>query len=852
MKKLHILSCIVVIATVAATAPSATAADLRLTTPARAGLSLVPWPKTVDVGDSILEFTKDTRIVAADPSLAALARVLADELFLIFGEHYAVAQGEARAGDIVLKLDPSLAGEAYRLLVQETAAVSGGNYAAVAIGTVTLLQAMEQRPGRVGVPRLRIEDAPDYVMRAIQMCIKHQVHQLSRLKQGVDLCRQFRLNTLALHMSNYQLLWMLCPAFRENPLPKGGSDGGATYSLEEMKDLVEYARQRGVAIMPEWGPADFATPGIMMEWFYKARQFGDYKGFDPAKQTLLGNPKYWEAIDEMSAQVAKVFSTAPYIHVGALDGETAQWNSEPDRQFMKANGLRGSGDVWAWLLKRFCEINQKHGKKTMAFEGVNRGAAAHVKLPKEVAFFAYQTWYYPSNEMIADGYRVLNAAWRPLYTCGGYPAREIYAWNPRIVRHNIDSNINIQLPKSGLLLGALLSTWEGTEIGHIELLTDRAAAMAERSWNEGAGKTWEDFSARLGPVVSRLEAIQYPMAATITGLAPEGRFFSVPQGVQGREAMGYYAQQAVIIMNPRLPGIKTYYTLQDPYFIWGPDRPNPANPRAKLYDGPIRLENGAGGIFRAQCFDATGKPVGGELIKCFQHQPILIEVQGLAQKIDDLGRVGPLCFHDKAVVKLFTPKGDNLRYRTTPPNAQPSRPDLEYTGPITIDRPTTFWVGMGKEGYQLNTRVNNDGFTPNILTMDRVKYSTDAKAQCGSPEKICDGYADNPDVHWNGIGDCHMTIEMAIPRKINELEVVTWWGDGRAYRYTIEASEDGKTFRPIADMSKNTKGSGPEGYKHTFGLMSIRYLRFHMMGNTTNNHGHLVEVRAFNTSETAK
>ncbi len=84
------------------------------------------------------------------------------------------------------------------------------------------------------------------------------------------------------------MLWMLCPAFRENPLPKGGWDGGQTYSREEMQDLVEYARQRGVAILPEWGPADFAMPGEMMQWFYKARQFGDYKAFDPTRQTLSG------------------------------------------------------------------------------------------------------------------------------------------------------------------------------------------------------------------------------------------------------------------------------------------------------------------------------------------------------------------------------------------------------------------------------------------------------------------------------------------------------------------------------------------------------------------------------------
>jgi hypothetical protein len=806
-------------------------------------LQLVPWPKSAKADDSLLEFTKDTRIVATDPSLLPLAKVLADEWFLIFGVRCATAQGEAKNGDVVLKLDPSLKGEAYTLFVDQNAVVSGGNYAAVAMGTVTLSQAIDQRAGKVFLPTLKIEDAPDYRMRAIQMCIKHQVHAISKIKQGVDLCRQYKLNTLALHASNYQMLWMMCPAFRENPLPKGGSDGGQTYSLEEMKDLVEYARQRGVAILPEWGPADFAMPGEMMAWFYKARQFGDYKSFDPAKETLLDNPKFWEAIDDLSKQMADIFSTSAYIHVGALDGETGHWETKPDQEFMKTHNLRSSGDVWAWLLKRVYEINKKHGKETMAFEGVSRDAAAHVKLPKEVAFFAYQTWYYPSDAMLADGYRVLNAAWRPLYTVGGYPAREIYAWSPNIVRHNIDGNIDIHLPKSELFLGPLLSTWEGTEIGHMEILTDRGAAMAERCWNEGAGKTWDDFSRRLKPTMARLEAIQYPMGITVEGLSDKAF-----QPVDGRWYHGTacFGGPLTITMQPRIPDLKVYYTVQDPYFIWNPDRPGPSNKNSKLYQGPIK---DAGGIFRAQCFDASGNPVGGEYVKIFQHCPIAIDVEGAEEKFDAQGRTKGRPFHLKAVVKLFTAGDKKLRYRTTPPG---TTPDLEYTGPITINKTTQFWVGIvGTEGYQLQTTVGDDGFKQNLLTNDRVKITTDAKSQMGDPNFVCDGYADSPDKHWNGIGEASLTIETAVPRKINELQVFCWWGDGRAYRYTIEGSEDGKTWKPLVDWSKNAQPSGPEGYTHKFELQSVRFLRIHTLGNTVNDHGHLTEISAYDTTTNA-
>ena len=101
----------------------------------------------------------------------------------------------------------------------------------------------------------------------------------------------------------------------------------------------------------------------------------------------------------------------------------------------------------------------------------------------------------------------------------------------------------------------------------------------------------------------------------------------------------------------------------------------------------------AAGIFRAQCFDASGKPVGGEYCKIFPYYPILIQVEGADEKYDSLGRAQGRQFHLKAVVRFSTATGKKLRYRTTPPNTAPT-PDMEYTGPITIHKTTAFWVGL--------------------------------------------------------------------------------------------------------------------------------------------------------------
>ena len=800
-------------------------------------MNLVPWPKSVEGTAGAMPLAAKSRIVFAEPALEALAKVVSDEICRTSGVRLATASGKPEAGDIGLQLDPQLKGEAYRLEVTDRAMVSGASYQAVALGTTTLEQALQLKGSAVSLPHLTVSDAPDYHMRAIQMCIKHQPHQMSTMKQGVDLCRHYKLNTLALHASNYQILWLLCPAFRDNPVSKdsvpGFGNNGATYSPEEWNDLVEYGRQRGVAILPEWGPTDFIY--FMKGWFLKARQFTP--DFDETKQSLLDSPKFWQAIDEMTGQLAKIFHTSEYIHVGAISGETGPLETPVDAEFMKKEGLRHSGDVWTWTLKRLYEINKKHGKQTMAFEGVDAESAAFLKLPKEIAFFNYQTWYYTADQMVADGYHVLNAAWRPLYTCGGYPASEIYNWNARTLWHNIESNINVQVPKSDLLIGALLSTWEGAEFGHIDLLTDRGAAMAERCWNEGAGKTWQDFSQRLKPTMARLQAILCPAGLAFDGLLDPA---VLPPGwpQPGKVCFG---DKLTITMKPNEAGVKAYYSEDG-------SLPGPANPKSKAYEAPLVFTTAVG--LRVQCFDAAGKPVGGEYLKSLVQMPIQMTLEGADEKFDVLGRSRGRTFkayREKVVVKFSTPTGEKLRYRTTPPEAQPPTPDLEYTGPITIDHGTSFWVGKGKDGYQLITSVGDDGYTPNLLTEPGVEVTV-SHTTAGDKKNINDGYLD-PGSHWNGVGQPAWAL-FKLPKaaKINKLNVGCWWGYGssRAYRYSVEVSMTGKDgeWQQVVDMKQNVKPA--EGaYVNEFAPVDAQFIRINMLGNTENDHNHLSEVRAY-------
>ena len=340
--------------------------------------------------------------------------------------------------------------------------------------------------------------------------------------------------------------------------------------------------------------------------------------------------------------------------------------------------------------------------------------------------------------------------------------------------------------------------------------------------------------------MARLEAIQYPMGITLGGLLEDT---ALPPGwpVSGRAC---FADKLTITMKPGYPDVKVYYTVSDPGVA------GTGHPASKLYEGPLAFTN-CPGTFRAQCFDAAGKPFGGEYVKVFVQFPIQMTIEGTDEKFDSLGRSKGRTFkayREKVVVKFSTPTGEKLRYRTTPPDAGRPR-DLEYTGPITINKSTSFWVGKGKEGYQLVTGVGDDGYTPNLLTDPGVEVTV-SHTSMGDKKLIVDGYAD-PNSHWNGIGQ-PAWVKFKLPKatKINKLELFCWWGDGRAYRYNVEVSMTGKDgqWKQIVDMKQNTK-PGDGGYTHTFAPVEVQFIRINMFGNTTNDHNHLCEVRAFAAAE---
>ena len=90
-----------------------------------------------------------------------------------------------------------------------------------------------------------------------------------------------------------------------------------------------------------------------------------------------------------------------------------------------------------------------------------------------------------------------------------------------------------------------------------------------------------------------------------------------------------------------------------------------------------------------------------------------------------------------------------------------------------------------------------------------------------------------------------LRIDLEKPAKINRIHVFPYWGAGRFFRYTVEVSEDGKTWRQVADMRANTRHATPKGDDYRFDPIAARYVRVNMLYHSLNRGVHLVEVKVF-------
>ena len=456
------------------------------------------------LGKASLPISAHNKIIFNQAALEPLGHVLAEEIKCINGLKLAVEEPQqVNPGDIILSIDSSLSKEAYRLEIADEATVRGGNYGAVALGTATLLQALTVNEKAVSLPRMTIEDAPKSDYRGLMVDVARQQHSIASLKQMVELCRLYKVRYLQLHLTDDQAFMFPSRAYPK--LNTKNENHRKSYTLEELKDLVAYADRRNVTIVPEYEmPGHSAAANRAMHDLFiiaKTKPYEHHASINFCKDDVM------QAVETVIGEMCEVFKSSPYFHIGGDEADLALADQNVDfKAAMKKYDLPNQHELYRRFVGQMDEIVKKHGKQMVVWEGFGR--RGKVKIPKDILVMAYEIRFYMPGDLVNDGYRVINAAWTPLYVVNANcrPPEEIYAWSlyqfkPFGAKAADRGRI---IPPSDSVIGAALCAWEQPESRELPSLRKRLPAMMERIWQPSiknglasSGRPFDDFNRRL-------------------------------------------------------------------------------------------------------------------------------------------------------------------------------------------------------------------------------------------------------------------------------------------------------------------------------------------------------------------
>jgi hexosaminidase len=361
-------------------------------------------------------------------------------------------------------------------------------------GLQTLLQLVDVASDGFAAPGVTIQDRPRFPWRGLMIDSARHFIPLEVIRCNLDGMEAVKMNVFHWHLSENQGFRVESKKFPK--LHELGSDG-VYYTQEEIRDVIAYARDRGIRVIPE-----FDVPGHSTAWFVAHPELASGPGpyeierrwgvFDPAFDPT--NERTYKFLDQFIGEMAKLFPDQ-FFHVGGDEVNGKQWDANKGiQEFMHAHGIKSNQALQAYFNKRLQAIVEKHGKSMIGWDEI-----LDPTMPKDITI---QSWRGPASLAAAakQGYRGLLS--NGYYLDLGWPAARHYAVDPMS-----GDAANLSPEEKQRILGGESCMWaEYVNAENIDSrIWPRNAAIAERLWSPAEVRDPASMYARLGFIATRLE-----------------------------------------------------------------------------------------------------------------------------------------------------------------------------------------------------------------------------------------------------------------------------------------------------------------------------------------------------------
>ena len=360
-------------------------------------------------------------------------------------------------------------------------------------GLETVLQLLAANRNGYYLPGVQIQDQPRFPWRGLLIDVARHFQTMEVLKRNLDAMAAVKLNVFHWHLTEDQGFRVESKKFPK--LHQLGSDGNY-YTQEQVREIIAYARERGIRVVPE-----FDIPGHSTSWLVGYPELGSAPGpysierrpgiFEPALDPT--REEVYKFLDTFLGEMAGLFPDS-YLHIGGDENEGKQWDRNPKIQaYMKAKGIKDNHALQAYFNQRLLKILQKHGKKMIGWDEI-----LQPELPKDVVIHSWR-----GTAALAEAAR---KGYDGILSNGYYidliqPASQHYVPDPLPA----DSTLTPEEAKH--ILGGEATMWaEWVTPETIDSrIWPRTAAIAERLWSPRTVTDVNDMYRRLAAISLQLE-----------------------------------------------------------------------------------------------------------------------------------------------------------------------------------------------------------------------------------------------------------------------------------------------------------------------------------------------------------
>ncbi len=466
-------------------------------------LNLMPWPSDIKMGQGKFIINKNLRIrvdgqpdARFQPNLVRFIQQLSKRSTIPFDRDSVITTSEAsmiikvnRKGVVKLGED-----EAYSLQVTEKSILLTAETELGAMhGLQTLLQLLGRNSDSFFFPSVTINDKPRFVWRGLMIDACRHFIPLEVVKHNIDAMAAVKMNVLHWHLSEDQGFRVESKVFPK--LHQLGSNGDF-YTQVQIKEVIAYANERGIRVMPE-----FDIPGHASAWMvghpelasapgnYKIEKF--FGVFDPTiDPTLKETYKFFE---KFFKEMAQLFPD-DYMHIGGDENNGVQWDKNLKiQEFMKKNGIKSNHELQAYFNRNLLKILEKNGKKMIGWDEIFQPT-----LPKTIVIHSWRGRE-SMEEAARKGYQSVLS--------NGYYIDLFHNCAEHYLNDPLPADSKLTDEEKSRILGGEATMWAELVIGESvdTRIWPRTAAIAERFWSPASVNNIDDMYRRLDAISLLLE-----------------------------------------------------------------------------------------------------------------------------------------------------------------------------------------------------------------------------------------------------------------------------------------------------------------------------------------------------------